>query len=420
VHDDPGSLALSELEDMSVIDATGARIGELLDVVALCASETAVVTGFFLERDDDRYRVSWAQVAEIDVDAEKLHLSCLATDLEPASIRGDELALVDSVLDNQALDMRRRVFVRVQDVLLEAQEGGLIVGGVDASSGALARRFGLGFLSRRLRRRSGDFVPWADVNLIALRLSQLNFVEAFAELAVLHPADIADIVSQVGPRERAAVLAALNTGLAADTLQEMEEELRTAALQDMPLERAVAVLEQIETDEAADILSDLPDELSQQILARLPDEREEDLRELASHPEHSAGSLMTTDFVALPVGFTAGAALAWIRSERPEQHAMTYLYFIHEDGRLAGVASLRDLVLAEPELPVAEVMEDDVVSIAADADEEEVGRIMTKYDLLAIPVVDEERRLEGIVTLDDALDAVLPDDWKQRLPRLLR
>jgi len=129
---------------------------------------------------------------------------------------------------------------------------------------------------------------------------------------------------------------------------------------------------------------------------------------------------MTTDFVALPVGFTAGAALEWIRNERPEQHAMTYLYFTREDGGLAGVASLRDLVLAEPGRLVAELMEDDVVDIVADADEEEVGRIMTKYDLLAIPVVDEERRLVGIVTLDDALDAVLPDDWKQRLPRLFR
>ena len=192
------------------------------------------------------------------------------------------------------------------------------------------------------------------------------------------------------------MLAALNTGLAADTLQEMDEELRTAALQDMPLERAVAVLEQIEADEAADILSDLPDELSQQLLARLPDEREEDLRELASHPEHTAGSLMTTDFVALPGGSHGrrGSRSGSAR-ERPEQHAMTYLYFAGDDGRLVGVASLRDLVLAEPDRPVAELMEDDVVDITADVDEEEVGRIMTKYDLLAIPVVDEERRLDG-------------------------
>ena len=421
MDDDQGSLALSELEDMTVVDLAGAQIGELLDVVALCASETATVSGFFIECDGDRqFRVPWAQVAEIDIDAEQLRLSCTLSDLEPASLRSDELALVDSVLDNQVLDMRRRVFVRVQDVMLAAGDGDLIVSGVDASSGALARRFGLRFLSRRLPRRSGDLVPWQDVNLISLRLSRLNFVEAFGELAELHPADIADVVSQVGPRERAAVLAALNPGLAADTLQEMEEDLRTAALQEMPLTRAVAVLEQIETDEAADILSELPDALAQELLARLPDEREEDLRELASHPEHTAGSLMSTEFITLPLATTAGAALAWIRRERPEQHAMTYLYLLDEDGRLAGVASLRDLVLAEPERTLVEIMEDDVVDVAADVDEEEVGRLMTKYDLLAIPVVDDERRPLGIVTLDDALDAVLPADWKQRLPRLFR
>ncbi len=420
VDDLPGSLPLSELEDLRVADAAGEQVGELFDVVAHGASEAPAVTGFFIARDDQQWRASWDQVAEIDVDAGQLKLECSARDLEPASLRGDELALVESLLDNQVLDMRRKVFVRVQDVLLEVRDAELVVTGVDASSGALARRFGLGFLSRRLPRRSGDFVPWEDVNLISLRLSRLNFVEAFAELAELHPADIADIVSQVGPRERAAVLAALNAGLAADTLQEMDEELADAALQEMPVARAVSVLEQLEADEAADMLSRLPDELSQELLARLPSEREDDLRRLASHPEHTAGSLMTTDFVTLPASGTAAEALEWIRRERPERHAMTYIYLLDGEGKLSGVVSLRDVVLAVPAQALVEVMEDDVVTITAERDEEEVGRIMTKYDLLAIPVVDEEGRPLGIVTLDDALDAVLPDDWKQRLPRLFR
>jgi magnesium transporter len=129
---------------------------------------------------------------------------------------------------------------------------------------------------------------------------------------------------------------------------------------------------------------------------------------------------MTTDFVMLPRKATAGKALEWIRRERPEQHMMTYLYIVGPEDRLVGVVSLRDLVLAEPGDEVQTFMEDDLVEVTADVDEEEVGRIMTKYDLLAIPVVDEDRRLLGIVTLDDALEAVVPDDWKQRLPRLYR
>lgn len=420
MDDDPGSLSLSELENLTVVDADGREVGALADVVVSTAVHPPRVTAFFIDREDGQLGASWAQVAEIDLDARRLRLRVPLERVQAASLREDELSLVDSVLDNQVLDMRRRAFVRVQDVLLEPRDGDLVVSGVDASPAALARRFGLRFLSRRLPRRSGDFVPWDDVNLIALRLSRLNFVEAFAELAELHPADLADIVSQVGPRERAAVLSALAPERAADTLQEMGAEVRAAALEEMPPERAARILERVEPDVAADILADLPDDLAQDLLARLPAAREADLRDLASHPEHTAGSLMSTEYVTLPAAMTVDEALAWIRRERPEQHAMTYLYVTDDEGRLAGVLSLRDLVLAEPGARLAEVMEDDVVTVAADASDEEVGRTMTKYDLLAIPVVDEGRRLLGVVTLDDALDAVLPEDWKQRLPRLFR
>ncbi|HEX5641954.1 MAG TPA: hypothetical protein VFZ86_06380, partial [Thermoleophilia bacterium] len=296
----PGSLALSELDGMKVLDVAGAEVGELADVVASTATDRPVVTAFFIDRDEGQLAASWAQVGEIDVDGERLVLGVPLEAVKAASLRPDELPLVDALLDNQVLDMRRRAFVRVQDVVLAPDADHLVVAGVDASSAALARRFGLGFISRRLPKKSGDFVPWNDVNLIALRLSRLNFVESFAELAELHPADIAEVISQVGTRERAAVLAALNASLAADTLQEMEEGLRSAALQEMPLERAAQVLEHIEPDEAADVLSHLPDTLAQELLARLPDKREQDLRRLASHPEHTAGSLMTTDFVMLP------------------------------------------------------------------------------------------------------------------------
>jgi len=129
---------------------------------------------------------------------------------------------------------------------------------------------------------------------------------------------------------------------------------------------------------------------------------------------------MTTDFVMLPRRATAAKALAWIRRERPEQHMMTYLYIVDPEERLVGVVSLRDLVLAGPDDEMEAIMEDDLVEVTAEVDEEEVGRIMTKYDLLAIPVVGEGRRLLGIVTLDDALEAVVPDEWKHRLPRLYR
>jgi len=420
VDAEPGSLALSELESLQVVDGAGAEVGELVDVVAEFSAEAPLVSAFFIARGDEQLCASWDQVAEVDVDGGRMLLNCTSDALGGASLRGGEIALVDAVLDKQVVNMRDRSFVRVQDVILDVRDDQLVVVGVDASHGALARRFGLGFLARRLPRRSGDFVPWGDVNAISLRLSRLNFVEAFAELAELHPADIADVVGQVGTRERAAVLGALNAYLAADTLQEMDEDLRVAALAEMPVARAAKVLEKLDADVAADLLADLPEDLAEELLNLQSDKRERDLRGLASHAEDTAGGLMTLEFVTLTAGTLAGDALAWLRRERPDEHAMSYVYVLDPGGRLAGVLSLRELVLADPAQEVDAIMEDDLVTVAVDTDEEEVGRLMIKYNLLAVPVVDDERRLLGIVTLDDALDVILPDDWKRRLPRLFR
>jgi CBS domain-containing protein/sporulation protein YlmC with PRC-barrel domain len=406
---------------MKVVDAAGEEVGELADVVARLASDPPLVNGFFVNAgDDEQLFVRWDQVRELDVDGKRMRLNVGRSRLAPSSLRPDEIALVDSVLDNQVLDMRSRTFVRVQDVTLAPQGGDLAVSGVDASSAAVMRRIGLGFLSRRMARKKADFVPWESVNLISLRLSRLNFIDSFTELAELHPADLADVVSRVGPRERAAVLGALNAQLAADTLQEMEPEVRTASILEMSAERAVAVLAEIDPDEAADMLAELPADVAETLLAGLPAAEAASLRRLASHREHSAGALMTTDFVTMPAQFTAAEALQRIRTEKPEDDALSVIFLVDETDALVGSISLRDLVLADPEQTLAAVMEDEVVRVTADTEEEEVGRLMTRYDLLALPVVDEHGHILGIVTLDDALEAILPEEWKHRLPRLFR
>lgn len=419
MDEDAGLLALSDLDSLTVLDAEGVEIGQIIDVVVDMAQDPPPVSAFFIG-DHEQLAASWAQVAAIDVDAERLELCVPGDRVKPAALRVDELALVDAVLDNQVLDKRSRRFVRVQDVLLRESEGRLTVAGIDVSSGAVMRRIGLGFLARRRHVRSDQLVPWDEVNLISLRLSRLNFVEAFAEVAEMHPADLADVVSQVGPRERAAVLGALNTQLAADTLQEMETELRSAALLEMEVERAVAVLGEIDPDDAADILAELPGDAAETLLAGLPKGVAESLRRLASHPDHSAGALMTTDYVTLPRGLTAGQALARIRAEGPEEHALSIVYVVDDRQHLCGVLTLGELVLADPDRRLEESMEDDVVSVAPETSEEDVARLMTHYNLLALPVVQEGGRMVGVVTLDDALEALLPDEFKQRLPRLFR
>jgi magnesium transporter len=412
------SIALSRLQELTVLDREGAPVGDIADVVVALLPEPPVVTGLIVAHGDEQLRARWAQAAQLDPSAGELRLSAALEQLAPASLRADEVALVDQVLDNQVLDVSRRKLFRAQDVTLERRGGRLIVTGVDTSGSAVLRRIGLGFLAGG--RREGQFIPWEDVNLISLRLSRLNFIEAFTELADLHPADIADIIDQVGPRERAAVLAALAPSLAADTLQEMDLTLRGSALAEMPPSRAAAVLAEIDPDEAADMLAELPGDVAEGLLATLPEKEAAAIRGLASHPEHSAGGLMTTDFVVLFGGMMVGDALAHIRAEQPEAEALSYIFVNDAQGVLCGVVSLRDLVLKEPERRLEQIMDDDPVTVRPEADEEEVGRLMTKYNLLVLPVVDEDAHLLGVVTLDDALDAIVPEEWKQRLPRLFR
>jgi magnesium transporter len=416
VNEEP--LALSRLQESAVLDRDGAPAGDVSDVIVALVPEPPVVTGLILARDDEQLRAPWAQVSQLDPDRGELRLSVALEQLAPASLRADELALVDQVLDKQVLDVSRRKLFRVQDVALERRAGRLVVTGIDTSSSAVLRRIGLGFLAGD--RKEGQFIPWDDVNLISLRLSRPNFEEAFTELADLHPADIADIIQQIGPRERAAVLAALEPSLAADALQEMDESLRGSVLAELPPSSAAAVLGEIDPDEAADMLAELPDDVAEALLATLPEKEATAIRGLASHPEDSAGGLMTTDYVVLFAGMTVGDALAFIRAEKPEAEALSYIFVSDAQGVLSGVVSLRDLVLADPAERLEAIMDDDPVTVTPDADEEEVGRLMTKYNLLVLPVVDESGHTLGVVTLDDALDAIVPEDWKQRLPRLFR
>jgi len=416
---DDGSLALSELQQLKVFDKQGDIVGEVADVVAALTSEPPTVSAFICHHDEEQLRVSWSQVATLDVEGERVDLNVTVDELAPASLRSDEIALVDSVLDKQVLDLERRRLVRVQDVVLRRDGAGLTVQGVDTGGSAVLKRVGLGFIADHLGHRTEHFLPWEDVNLISLRLSRPNFAEAFEELADMRPADIAEILHQVGPRERASVLAALNTAQAADTLQEMDESLRGAALAEMPRDLATAVLAEIDPDEAADILAQLPSDVAEGLLATLPEREAASIRGLASYPEHSAGGLMTTDFVVLFGGMTAGEAIDFIRAEKPEAPALSSIFVNDAQGVLRGFLSLRDLVVADPAQRLEEIMSEDPVTVHPQESEEEVGRLMTKYNLLVLPVVDDVGRLLGVVTIDDALDAIVPEEWKAHLPRLL-
>ena len=236
----------------------------------------------------------------------------------------------------------------------------------------------------------------------------------------LHPADVAEIISDLNRLQSGQFLEALDVEHLADALEEVEPEFQASLVEGMPDEKVADVLEEMEPDEAADLLAELPEERSQDLLALMEKEDADDVRMLLAYPEDSAGGIMTTEYAAVPPDITAAQAIQVLRETGSEAETIFYVYVTDEQEHLVGVFSLSALIFAQPDALVSEFMQKRLISVQLLDEQDEVAQIISKYDLLAVPVVDEENRLKGIVTADDALDKIIPTAWKKRLPRFFR
>jgi Mg/Co/Ni transporter MgtE len=189
-------------------------------------------------------------------------------------------------------------------------------------------------------------------------------------------------------------------------------------LESIEPERAADILEDMDPDEAADVLGDLSAARAADLLSRMDHEEAEDVRELLAYPEDSTGGIMTTSYIAIPAELTAEQTLARLRELAPDAEDIYYLYVTEADETLIGVISLRDLVIAPPSRSVRDFMTTPVIQVQATDSLEDVAAVLAKYNLLAIPVTDAEGKMLGKVTVDDALDAVIPGAWKRKMPRV--
>ena len=261
------------------------------------------------------------------------------------------------------------------------------------------------------------YIDWEDVDPVETSIASIKLRVPHAGLAELHPADLATIIDQLAPRDRAGVLAALDDEAAADAIEEMEPDTQVEVLEDLAPERAADILEEMSPDDAADLVQDLSDETRAELLALMERDEADELGELLRYPEDTAGGTMTTEFVAVPADLSAAATIDRLRELEPDAETIYYVYVVDGDGRLVGVLSLRDLIVAPPDSAVGEVMIPEPVAVGVLDDRDEVAAVVARYNLLAVPVVDAEHRLVGIVTVDDAMDTILPAGWRRRLPR---
>jgi magnesium transporter len=412
-------LFLSQIVGRPVRDPAGEPLGTIADLIVAIGEQYPPVTGLVVKTDRRKIFLPWRSVEALDASGARLRVATI--DIGKFRQRPDEILLRGDLLDKQIVDIEGRKVIRVNDVSLDEIEGVVRVVAVDVGAAGLLRRLGSPWVTIARNMRvpvPARYIDWEDVDPLESTIAGVRLRVPHAKLAQLHPSDLADILEDLAPRDRAGVLAALDDEAVADAMEEMEPDTQVDVLEDLDPERAADILEEMSPDDAADLVADLDQDTRDEILSRMEADEVEEVQELLGYPEDSAGGIMTTEYVALQAGLTAARAIDRLRELEPDAETIYYVYITDDDGRLVGVLSLRDLIVARPDTPIGKVMIHEPVAVGVLADQDEVAEVVAHYNLLAVPVVDDEKRLVGIVTVDDAIDTVIPTAWKKRLPRV--
>jgi magnesium transporter len=350
-------------------------------------------------------------------------------DIKPYQPAEDDLFLVQDVLDKQIIDINGVRVVRVNDLELaripdpvnvNGKHVDYVVSNVDISSVGILRRIGLTKVAKRFTSQfrdnpSRNVISWNEIEL--LHHGQFVRLKVPGEkIAELHPADLAEIISEMNRLQSDKFLETFDVKKLADTLEEVEPDFQASLVESMSDEKVADVLEEMSPDEAADLLAELPKERSEDLLELMEDEKAEDVSKLLAYPEDSAGGIMTTEFVVIQPDLTAEHAISILRVIAHDVETILYVYVVDIDDHLIGVFSLQDLLLAKSETQVKDFMNERVISVELLDERDHVAQIISKYNLLTVPVVDDQQHLLGIVTWDDALDEYIPPALKKRLP----
>lgn len=418
-------LFLSRMLGRAIQDKHGEKIASLKDVIVRINPEEGKseenyppLAGLVARATGRDFFIPYSQVEQFDEKGIKLYSARVS--LERFIRRNGEILLARDVLDRQLVDVEGRRVIRVNDLALTRipNDSYFRLVGVDISFQAIIRRIGPynRISPQRQIGRKDDLIDWADVEYFASEAPAVRLSVSHDRLAKLHPVDIARLMDELSYVQGTEIVNALDDETAADTLEEMEPEDAADILEGLDENRAADILEEMEPDNAADLIAEIEDkEKADSLLNLMESEEQEDVRELLSYEEDSAGGIMTTEFVALPDNLTLMEGVRALRA-MPEKPPMLYYIYVVEPGteKLVGATSLRDMVLEEPRnRPISEIMERDFVSVYTDTPARDAAEMMTEYNLMALPVLDPEGNLRGIITADDAMELAFPQVSRQ-------
>ena len=404
---------LSEVLRIPVVSGDGTRKGRVDDLRV--DSHRGTVDRVLIRGRAGVQVVPWSAVESFSPENRRV---VLAAEAAPEAWPGPEpetLCLKRDVLDRQIIDTQGRKVVRVNDISLEPVGGGLVLRRVEVGLAGAVRSMLAGILTPRLLRRLADGlsqqgIPWDYVGMVEPGTARIR-LKVHQQLAKMHPADLADILEDLGRVERREIVAALDPETAAQALSEAEPSVQAAVVEAMNVDRAADVLEEMPPDEAADILADLPEDRLQAVLEAMEEEDAEEVRELLAFREDSAGGLMTTDFFHAKDAWTVGETLAMLQKvDEDLVPEMDEIPVTGEDDALAGMVPIVRLVRAPGGRPVTEFMRREARAVTTSTPFKEVVERFDKYHLRALAVVDDFGRLKGLINIEDVLSRLVKGD----------
>jgi CBS domain-containing protein/sporulation protein YlmC with PRC-barrel domain len=409
---------LSSVLGKMVINSKGEDLGVMRDLIMVPGEIFPEVSHIIFKSRTGRMSLPWSEVALFT------HVVISSVGINPPGLVkyeacDGEILVKRDLLDKQIVDVDGAKVVRVNDIKLGRFNDKLCIFTVDIGLRGLLRRLGYMKFGEQIARVLKRDIPtaeisWEYVQPLESNSSKLALNIARGQMNEIHPADLADIIENIPIQNIRTVLDSIDIETTGDALYELEADMRNIVVNQLDDEQLADILEEMEPDEAADILSDLPEEKAQELLDKMDQEDAEDIQELLDHEDDTAGGFMNSSFFRLPADISAGNALDSFRASAEEIDSAYYGYIVSDENRLEGVVSLKDLLISPANTHITDIMEENLKTVSVDDELIDVLETLTKYNLVALPVLDEEGFIAGIVTVDDILEHYLPRLLKSR------
>lgn len=411
----------SQLRNSQIYDSKNVEVGKLLDLVFLDGTTYAKITHVvYYDNERIKKKIPWGFVKEFRKDGREddtgisIYLDSPIDAITQFFVKEKEVLLGD-ILDKQVIDVDGVKVVRINDIIMGKVGNDLCIVAVCVGTLSFIRRLGIPQVAKLAPSRIKEqVIPWKSIERLEKEFHDLHLKVQKNKIADLHPEDIADIMEDLTQSQRILIFDSLNTNKAAKTLIKADTHVRDSVLKTFKIEKVKELLENIPTDQAADIISLMPKAKGKQILSIMNKDISSKVRKILDYYPESIGSIMKTEFIPIPINYTAQKAIELLRKLKPQSNRIYHLYVVDKANHLVGVLSIRALLVAEPKSIVSNFMNRKVIFVKDNAHKDTAARLMARYDLLVLPVIDKEGILRGIVRADDVLDEYIPKRIKRQ------